>query len=200
MRRVVLLLVLVALTEVSAPGAEGFRRHVVRGEGISLAVPAAWIATDKGISPAVIEELARENPRLAPFLRGFAGPSSPVRFVALDPDVRGGFATNVNVVVVPLATRITFQQYKRALIAEVRSAVGSGRIEQAVVSIGDARALRLRYRLRLTLGRAITVQTLQYALPRSTRSVVVTYTALPRYASGYAATFRRSAASIRFSS
>lgn len=129
-------------------------------------------------------------------LRGVAGPSSPVRFVALDPNVSAGFATNVNGVVVPLGAGLTFQQYRQPLIAGVRAAVGSGRIEQAVVSGGGARTLRLW----LTLGRTITVQTLQYGFPRSRRSVVVTSTTLPRFAPSYGATFRRSAASIRFSS
>lgn len=167
---------------------------------MSLAVPASWVATDKGVSPAVIDELARQNPKLAPFLRGAADPSSPVKFIALDSKVRGGFATNVNVVVVPLANGITFDQYGRALAAEVKSAIGSQKLEQAVVPVGGALAIRLRYRLRLTFGRTFTVQTLQYAFLRPGRSVVVTYTTLPRLSSGYAATFRRSATSIRFSS
>lgn len=196
---VVGLVVVVALVAGSARGADGFRRHVVPGEGISLAVPATWVATDQGVSPAVVERLARENPKLAPFLRGLGGPSSPIRFFALDPNVRDGFATNVNVVVVPVSAAMTFAQYRQALVAELRSAVAS-RIDQAVVSISGARALRLRYHLRLTFGRTITVQTLQYAFLRPGQSVVVTFTALPRFASAYAGTFRRSAASIRFDS
>jgi hypothetical protein len=193
-----LLALFVALGSVSVGGAEGFRRHIVSDAGASLAVPAAWIATDKGVSPMVIDELARQNPKLAPFLRSAVGSGSPVRFIALDPKVRDGFATNVNVVVVPVAAGITFRQYRQALAAELKSAIGSERVEQAVVSIGGARALRLRYRLRLTFGRVFTVQTLQYALLRAERSVVVTYTTLPRLSSTYAATFRRSAESIRF--
>jgi hypothetical protein len=174
------------------------RRHVVPGQGISLTVPASWVATEQGVSSAVLEQMARENPKLAPFVRGLGGPNSPMKFIALDPNVRNGFATNVNVVVVPAPAGITFAQYKQALVAELRSIV-TGKIEQSVATIGGARALRASYRLRITLGRTVTVQTLQYAFLRPGRSVVVTYTTLPGLKAAYATRFRRSAASIRFS-
>jgi len=194
-----LVLVLLAAGIVgSALGAEKYRRYAVRGEGISVAVPAAWAATAGGVSQAVLERLARENPKLAPFVRGLGGPNSPMKFIALDPKVRDGFATNVNVVVVPARPGITFAQYRQALLAELRSVVGSEPIEQSVARIGGVRAVRFRYRLRLTFGRTITAQTLQYAFLRPGRSVIVTYTTLPRFASTYMETFARSAASIRF--
>jgi hypothetical protein len=189
--------VLAAATLVSATSAESFRRHAVRGQGISLAAPASWVATDRGLSPAVVEQLARENPKLAPFVRGLGGSNSPMKFIALDPKVRNGFATNVNVVVVPAQTAISFTQYREALLAELRSIV-TGKIDQSVTKIAGAQVLRFSYRLRLTLGRTVTVQTLQYAFLRPGRSVVVTYTTLPSLSGSYAATFRKSAASIRF--
>jgi hypothetical protein len=200
-RRIAVAFVLVVLAAGivgSALGAEKYRRYVLRGEGISVAVPASWAATEGGVSPAVLERLARENPKLAPFVRGLGGSNSPMKFIALDPEVRDGFATNVNVVIVPARTGITFAQYRQALLAELRSVVGSEPIAQSVATIGGVRAVRLRYRLRLTFGRTITAQTLQYAFLRPGRSVVVTYTTLPRFSSTYAGTFARSAASIRF--
>jgi hypothetical protein len=202
MLRIALLLaalVVGAATVVSAPGAESFRRHAVPGHGISLSVPASWVASKRGLSPAVVEQMARENPKLAPFIRGLGGSSSPMKFIALNPKVQNGFATNVNVVVVPVQPGITFEQYRQALVAELRAIV-TGNIQQSVATIGGAQALRVSYRLRLSLGRAVTVQTLQYAFLRPGRSVVVTYTTLPGLASSYAATFRKSAASIRFAS
>jgi hypothetical protein len=200
MRRVALALALVTLVATativgSALAAD--RRHVVRGQGISLTVPAAWVATERGVSPAVLDQMARENPKLAPFVRGLGGPNSPMKFIALDPNVRNGFATNVNVVVVPTPAGITFAQYRQALVGELRSIV-TGKIEQSVATIGGTQALRASYRLRITLGRSLTVQTLQYAFLRPGRSVVVTYTTLPGLKGSYAPTFRRSAASIRF--
>ncbi|MGH3066785.1 MAG: hypothetical protein ACRDOF_10870 [Gaiellaceae bacterium] len=202
MRRVAVAFVLVLLAAGiagSALGAE-YRRYVVRGEGISIAVPASWAATEGGVSGAVLDRLARENPKLAPFVRGLGGANSPMKFIALDRRVRDDFATNVNVVVVPVPSGIRFAQYRQTLLAELRPIVGSAPIEQSVATIHGVAAARFRYRLRLTYGRTITVQTLQYAFLRPGRSVVVTYTTLPKLSSTYAVTFKRSAASIRFAS
>jgi hypothetical protein len=192
--------VLAAALLVSTTAAESFRRHAVPGHGISLSVPASWVATKRALSPAVVDQLARENPTLAPFVRGLGGPNSPMKFIALDPKLQNGFATNVNVVVAAAQSAgVMFDQYRQALLAELRGIV-QGKITQSVARIRGAQALRVSYRLRLSLGRAVTVQTLQYAFLRPGRSVVVTYTTLPSLSPSYAATFRKSAASIRFAS
>ncbi len=93
---------------------------------------------------------------------------------------------------------MTFAQYRAALLGEIRSIAGSSPIDARVVTVGGQRALRLSYRLSITVGTTQTVQTLQYAFQRPGRSVVVTYTTLPSLKSRYAKTFARSAASIRF--
>jgi hypothetical protein len=180
-----------------AAGATPFKRHAVPGQAMSLAAPASWKAIDATLSAAALRTLERENPKLAPYIRQLSGPSSAAKFLAFDPGVRGGFATNVNVVSVPVPD-VTFAQYRAALVGEIRSIVGSPP-KTSVVTIGGRRALRLDYRLSLTAGSTTTVQTLQYAFQRPGRSVVVTYTTLPSLKSRYARTFARSAASIRFS-
>lgn len=180
-----------------AVAAEKFKRHAVRGQGVSLAVPASWKAVDASLSAAALRELERQNPKLAPYIKQLSGPNSPAKFLAFDPALRSGFATNVNVVAVAIPN-VSFAQYRQALVAEIRSITGSTP-KNKVVSIGGQAALRLDYRLRLTLGNTVTVQTLQYAFQRPGRSVVVTYTTIPSLKSRYASTFARSAASIRFS-
>ena len=200
MRRVLfgLALVVVAASLVgSALAAERFKRHAVPGQGMSLAVPSPWVAVDASLSTATIERLGRENPKLAPFLNQLSGPGSAAKFLALDPAVKGGFATNVNVVAVAIPS-VTFAQFRTALVAEIQSIVGSAKVDHRAVTISGARAVRLVYPFRIRVGRTYTVSTLQYAFLRPGRSVVVTYTTLPRFASAYAPTFARSAASIRF--
>jgi hypothetical protein len=194
------LAVLAGTTALVGPGlaAERYKRHPVPGEGMSLAVPASWKTVDANLPPATLREFERQNPRLAPYIRQLMGPNSPARFLAFDPALRGGFATNVNVVAVPVPN-VTFAQYRAALVGEIRSIVGSEPIDARTVTVGGRRALRLAYRLRITAGTRTTVQTLQYAFQRPGRSVVVTYTTLPSLKSRYASTFTRSAASIRFS-
>ncbi len=188
----------VALFARAAVGAGPLERHAIRGQGVSLAVPASWVAVDASFARTSIERITRNNPKLAPYVGQLSGPNSPIKFLALDPAVRGGFATNVNVVVAPTPS-LSFAQYRQALVAEIRSFVGSKPIDDRPVTIAGVRAVRLRYRLTLRVGRSFTVQTLQYAFPRPGRSVVVTYTTLPAQSSRYAATFARSAASVRFS-
>jgi hypothetical protein len=199
-RRTLFLLPVLAFAIVAstANAAEPFTRHAVRGQGVSLAVPASWVAVDSRVPRAVVDRLGRENPRLAPFLGQLSAPNSPTKFLALDPVVRSGFATNVNVVVTPLPSGLTFDQYHRGVASQLR-AIGARAVRQSVVVMRGARAVRLQYRFTLRLGTALTVQTLQYAFLLRGRSVVLTYTTLPALAGRYAATFRRSAASIRFS-
>ena len=200
MRRLVLALVTVVVGVSlvgSAVAAERFKRHAVPGQGLSLAVPAPWVAIDASLPAATIERLRRENPKLAPYLGQLSGPSSAAKFLALDPAVQGGFATNVNVVVAPIPS-VTFDQFRTAIVNEIRSIVGSVKVDHRPVTIGGVRGVRLAYPFRITVGRSYTVSTLQYAFPWQGRSIVVTYTTLPRLKARYAPTFARSAASIRF--
>jgi hypothetical protein len=180
-----------------ALAAERFTRHVVPGQRMSLAVPAPWVAVDASLPDATVDRLGRENPKLAPFLAQLSGPGSAAKFLALDPAVKAGFATNVNVVSVAIPS-VTFARYRAAIVIEIQSIAGSAKVDHRVVTINGARAVRLAYPFRIRVGRTYTVSTLQYAFPRPGRSVVVTYTTLPRFASAYAPTFARSAASIRF--
>jgi hypothetical protein len=196
--RLLLSLVLVLAVLASPAGAAELKRHSV-GDGMSLTVPDSWVAMNARqlVSNAALDQLARENPKLAPFVRQFVQSGSPVKFIAVDPSLRGGFASNVNVVSLPLPGNIPIEQYRAALVGQVR-AVGGARIAASVVRIGGQPAVRLSYRLRLTVGQPVTVQTLQYAFVRSRKGIVVTYSTLPRLAGSYARTFQASAASIRF--
>jgi hypothetical protein len=201
MRRCLLALLLgaLALSLVGSAGAaERFKRHTVPGQGMSLAVPAPWVAVSATLPASAIARLRRENPKLAPYLGQLSGPSSTAKFLALDPAVEGGFATNVNVVVARIPGSVTFDQYRTAIVSEVGSIVGSARIDTRDVTVGGMRAVRLSYPFRITVGRTYTVATLQYAFLRAGKSVVVTYTTLPRLKSRYAPTFAHSASSIRF--
>lgn len=180
----------------SAAGAEGFKRHSISGQNMSLAVPASWVAVDATLPAAALERLRRENPRLAPFLGQRSG-GSRAKFRALDPALQGGFATNVNVVVSAIPS-VTFDEYRAAILSGIGSLVGSAKVDQRTVRIGGVRGVRLSYRFRVTYGRSYTVSALQYALLRPGKNVVVTYTTLPRLEGRYAPTFSRSASSIRF--
>ena len=196
---VALVAVAVATSLVATAGAAvRLTRHTVPGQGLSLAVPASWVAVDASLPDAAIDELRRQNPKLAPYLGQLSGPASAAKFLALDPAVQNGFATNVNVVVAPIPS-VAFDVYRAAIVREIQGIVGSAKVDHRPVTIGGARGVRISYPFRITVGRTYIVATLQYAFPRKGTSVVVTYTTLPRLKSRYAPTFGRSAASIRFS-
>ncbi|HYI75361.1 MAG TPA: hypothetical protein VEW90_08820 [Gaiellaceae bacterium] len=188
---------LAAALVATASAAVRFERHAIPGQALSLAVPAPWVAVDASLPPATIAKLSRDNPKLAPYLGQLSGAGSAAKFLALDPAVKSGFATNVNVVVAPIPT-VTFDQYRAAIVAEIQRIAGSAKVTHRAVTIDGVRGVRLAYPFRITVGRTYTVSTLQYAFPRRGKSVVVTYTTLPRLQKSYAQTFARSAASIRF--
>jgi hypothetical protein len=202
MRRIVLAFAVLALTSGlvgSAAGASALKRHTVPGEGISLAVPASWVVVDSRLTAEAVDHLLRENPKFAPFLQSLRSTTGPTKFIALDPHLRNGFATNVNVVVTPVASWMTFSVYRRALALE-SGRIAKSQVEQKIVTIHGVRAVRIRYQLEMRLaGKAVTVQTLQYAFLRPARSIVVTYTTPAALAGLYARAFARSAATIRFS-
>jgi hypothetical protein len=181
----------------SAGAADRYKRHAVPGQGVSLSVPASWVAVSASLPDAAIERLRRDNPKLAPYLGQLTGPNSAAKFLALDPAVRNGFATNVNVVVAPIPS-VPFDVYRAAIVREIQRIVGTARVDHRPVTVDGVRGVRISYPFRITVGRTFTVSTLQYAFPRPGTSVVVTYTTVPGSKARYASTFARSAASIRF--
>jgi hypothetical protein len=183
----------------AAPAAKPLTRHVVPGVGVSLAVPGSWIAVDhrEVLTKEVIERLSRDNPELASLFSALK--SGGVKFVAADPKVRGGFATNVNVVVASAPPGMTQAGYRRALVTQI-GAIPSvkGPVASAAVTLPTGPAVRLRYNLQLMVQRRrLVTETLQYAFLRGGRSIVVTYTTTPESGAAYAPTFSRSARSIR---
>ena len=200
----VLVVVLLAALAAAAPGLAGERgSHLYHiSGGISVSLPSSWKSVDAQhvLDSAVLQKLEQENPELGGLIAAATSPGSPVKFFAFDPVVRQRFATNVNVVVAAIPTKVTFELFAAALAAEIRSlhAVSQMRTQRLTLPAGPA--LRLTYRIRLTAGgRSFETSTLQYAFLRDgTQSVVFTYTTLPQLKSRYAATFDASASSIRF--
>ena len=177
-------------------------RYSIPGYGTSLALPSSWktINYRQILKPGVLQGLARENPELAGSFAAMAQANSPIKFFAYDPQVTNGFATNVNVVFIPLRTRLAFSEYERGLVDEVRSISSASGLRFGTKRLPGGRAVRLSYRLSLNVkGRKLSVLTLQYGFLRGGSSVVFTYTTLPASARFYSAVFATSVGSIRFS-
>ena len=84
-------------------------------------MPGFWVVVDSKLPQEFVDRLSRENPRLAPFIRSLQTPNGPTKFIALDPAVREGFATNVNVVVAPVPSSMAFPAYRLALTPRSRA-------------------------------------------------------------------------------
>jgi hypothetical protein len=196
---------LAAALAVTSPGlGAGRGSHVYRiptaGAGVSL--PSSWKPVDAEhlLRSAELQRLEQENPELGDLIAAVSDPNSPVKFFAFDPDIRRQFATNLNVVVSPLPTTVTFAFFANAITAEVRALRVVSQLRTQRVTLAAGPALRLTYRIRVTAnGRSFQTATLQYAFLRGgNESVVFTYTTLPQLQAHYAATFGASASSIRF--
>jgi hypothetical protein len=204
-RRLAVLTVVVAgltlLAGTVANAGERLVRHSVPGEGVSLTVPASWVALDYRdvLSEQVLAELSRENPQLAPLFVALR--SGSVRFLAADPNVRQSFATNVNVVISRAPAGLDFDGYRRTIVTQLERLPSVARpIRTSLVRLPTGKAVRVAYGLKLTArGRSFTTATLQYGFLHRGRSIVVTYTTLPALARSYDVTFAASAQSIRLS-
>jgi hypothetical protein len=202
-RAAVLVAVALGLAAAAAPlaaAAPPLTRHTVPGVGVTLSVPSSWVAVDyrEVLTQGVIDRLSRENPKLAFLFRALR--QGGIKFVAADPIVRGGFQTNVNVVVGTVPAGLTPATYRQALVTQLGALPSvQGRVAVNAVTLPTAGpGVRLSYRLQLVVqGRRLVTKTLQYAFLRDNRSIIVTYTTTPASAGAYTSTFTRSANSIR---
>ena len=179
-----------------------FHRYTIPGYRTSLALPSSWKKIDyrEILKTGVLDRLARDNPELAGSFAAMAQPNSPIKLFAYDPRVANGFATNSNVVILPLGGQISFSEYARQLAAELRSVASVSQLRSGTVRLPAGPAVRISYRLTVNVrSRSVSVQTLQYGFLNRGRSVVVTYSTLPATARFYSGVFATSARSIRFS-
>jgi hypothetical protein len=194
-----LLLAVLALAGCGGDGGEETTRHAVAG--FSLSVPSDWEAVKAGqaLSSEKAEEFRRDNPEIERYIDAVSGPDSPVKFLAFDPDVEGGFATNVNVLLIEFGRKISFEQWERTAVAEVENlASRSGELETGHEELPQGQAVRLDYEQEFRFGTDVrTVATTQYGFVEDARSFVLTFTTLPEQSDAYADVFRAVAASFR---
>lgn len=104
-RALIVVAVLAAFAAANAAAAAGaFHRYTIPGYGTSVSLPTSWKSVDyrQILKTGVLDRLAQDNPELAGSFAAMAQPNSPIKLFAYDPQVANGFATNANVVIVPL--------------------------------------------------------------------------------------------------
>jgi hypothetical protein len=179
----------------------GFTTYAVPSAEFSIAVPQSWrtfTAEEVFGNSEAVDELMRENPQFRQFRDAFTDPRSPMKLIAVDPNVRGQFATNVNVIAQEVSDELSFEDFARESAAEIRTIEGmAGNLASKVVDLPAGRAQRLSYESRFTMnGQERAISTLQYGLVGDGWTYVITYTALPEYADEYRNDFERSAQSF----
>jgi hypothetical protein len=201
MRAATLLLVLVAVSCAACGGGGsktaqiGWKTHHVADGGFSIEVPAAWRTLEK-FDQRNLDEFVADNPQFAAIKQAIKG--GLIKFVAADPDVVRGFATNVNVTVHSLERPITLSAYEQAMVESEKQALGVA-IQSEKVRLPAGRCLRLTYGFQANLGDALrSLSGLQYACLRNQTEYVVTFTTLEGQRARYRTTFERSARSFRF--
>jgi hypothetical protein len=208
-RVIVVLLVLLALAACGGgddePDAEqpektgesgGLAAYDVPAGGFSLSVPTSWKAAtiDEVLDEEGLERVRQEDPELARVIEPLAKPGSPVKFVAIDPDVREEFATNVNVYVEDVPEGVTRQEYLGASVDNLSEALGAESLEQETVQLPAGEARRVTFEGEVA-GRKIAQ--LAYIVFEEGTGYVITYSTLPQFAEEYADTFESSAQTFR---
>jgi hypothetical protein len=166
----------------------------------SLGVPKSWtaITRDELRESGAMERFSKDNPAIAPVLDGILRSGSPMKFIALDPAIRQGFVTNVNVVVQDVPDDMELSDLARSSAADLRSLGVVRGVRTSVVSLPAGEAVKIHYRMQIRYGDATrSVATLQYALIEDGESYVVTYSTLPDLEQEYASAFTDSAQSFR---
>jgi hypothetical protein len=171
--------------------ADGMAAYEVASGGFTISVPEDWKAAniDEILNEGALEELRAEDPDLAQQVEQFAQPGSPVKFVALDPEIQDDFATNANVYVEKVPEGVTREQYFDANVENLTQAFGAP--EQEPVTLPGGESLRLSYEQ--DTGAGPTVAIVQYLLFEEGTGYLLTYTTLPNRSSEYAETFDASA-------
>jgi hypothetical protein len=175
--------------------ASSFEQHVVDPAGFAVSVPGDWRTLDS-LEDEDIDEFAEENPDFEPFLR-FIKETDALQFIALDPDIKDEFATNLNVLVTELPSSVDFDRWIDQNVQTIRGIPSAtvGRATREELPAGRAVHLEWSYEQRQE-GAERRVNADQYYLRNGNRVFVLTYTTLPDQAASYRETFARSARSF----
>jgi hypothetical protein len=179
----------------------GFTTYAVPSAEFSIAVSESWrtfTAEEVFADSAGLDEFIRENPDLAPYRDMLSDPRSPVKLIAADPNIRGNFATTMNVIVNDAPDGYSFDDFVRDSEPQIKSLAGMARdVKSEVVELPAGKAQRLSFDGHITLGgQERSIATLQYGLVANGRAYILTYTTLPEFEADYRDDFERSAQSF----
>ena len=180
---------------------EGTKRHTVAEHGFELLLPVDWrpISPSQALTEEELRTLREENPGIDRYVDAVMGPDSPIAFFAFDPDPVDGFATNLNVVVLPVGDAVSLDDLAEAAVEELeRLPTRTSEVGQDRVELPAGEAVRLRYRQTLnTESGEQELATTQYNLVASETSYILTFTTLPKELERLEPVFQAAAESFR---
>lgn len=164
-------------------------RHEVKEQGITIGLPGDWRAVSPGrlLSDEEMQKLRSENPSITSYLEAVSGPDSPIKFFAFDPDVKNGFATNLNIIVAGGAEGASVDELAEAAVAEIEKLpTVTTEIEEDRVDLDAGETVRLRFQQEFQAeGSVVEVATTQYGLVVDGTSYILSFTTLPEQLKAY---------------
>jgi hypothetical protein len=182
----------------TAYGAPAPVERTVPGTQLRITVPAGWRLIDHATALALIRQAASLNPQMAALVSALAQRGSLIRLVALDPTLRGGFATNANVVVeqAPAASVADVVTLELPAVRQVLHPIG---LRQRTMRAAGKPAITVTFEARFNEPTGSTlVAEQQVYLVSAGKLYVLTFTTLPSQRASHAAAFARIVGSLRF--
>jgi hypothetical protein len=175
------------------PVADSLKVETVESAGFSIGVPKGWKAIDSDTASSAAEKAAAKNPALQQVFNAMKQTGTRIRLAAGDPKTTEGFATNMNVVLEPVDSKMDLDTYVEANTNAVSSVLGAKpEVEKVDLPAGEA----AKFTYEVTQG-TTTIKYLQYAFVSDGNGYVITYTTVPATGSKYDSLFADSAESFR---
>jgi hypothetical protein len=189
-------------TPTPAPSLEaGWKLYSVSAEGFAIALPPNWDKVDLNLSSADAAAAFKDNPAFVKFLQGIQL-NKYIKFFGVDHQtLTGDFATNVNVVSVPVPDSATLDQVVTAELASYTRLQISPTHQRVHLNAGDAEQVDYTLTPSTASGGKVLTAVKQYILLRlgaHPTEFVVTLTTKVDQASSYDVTFGKIANAFRF--
>jgi hypothetical protein len=190
-------------TPTPSPSLEsGWKVYSVAAEGFTIAVPSNWDKVDLNLSASEVAAAFKDNPAFVTFIQQLQV-NKYIKFFGVDRQTLGGdFATNVNVVTVPLPNSVTsLDQVVTAELSTYKKLQITPTQQRVHLSAGEAEQLDYSLTPNTASGAKVLTAVKQYILVRlgsHPTEFVVTLTTKADQASSYDVTFGKIANAFRY--
>jgi hypothetical protein len=176
--------------------------YAVAAEGFTIALPANWEKVDLNLSANDVAATFKDNPAFVKFIQQLQV-NKYIKFFGVDHQTLGGdFATNVNVVTVPLPSSVTsLDQVVTAELSTYKRLQISLTQQRVHLSAGDAEQLDYTLTPTTASGAQVLTAVKQYILVRlgaHPAEFVVTLTTKADQTSSYDVTFGKIANAFHY--